>query len=142
MQCRRTWFDSWVGKIPWRRDRLPTPISLGFPRGSTGKQSACNAGGLGLIPGLGRSHGEGKGYPRQYSGLQNSMDCIVHGVAKSWTWLRGLRFSDNSQRTTNFNRFKKFIQHHQKSRKFKLQNNWMYFFNLLDWIFFIPTPNI
>ena len=58
---------------------------LGFPCGSAGKESACNAGDLGLIPGLGRSPGEGKGYPLQYSGLENSMDCIVHEVVKSWT---------------------------------------------------------
>ena len=55
--------------------------------GSVGKESACNAGHLGSIPGLERSPGEGKGYPLQYSGLENSMDCIVHGVSKSWTWL-------------------------------------------------------
>ena len=76
--------DSWVGKIRWRMDRLPTPIFLGFPRGSAGKQSACNSGHLGLIPWLGRSPGEGKGYPLQDSGLENSMDGIVHGVSKSW----------------------------------------------------------
>ena len=51
-----------------------------FPYGSAGKESTCNAGDLGSIPGLGRSPGEGKGYPLQYSGLENSMDCIVHGV--------------------------------------------------------------
>ena len=51
------------------------------------KESACNARDLGSIPGLGRSPGEGKGYPLQYSGLESSMDCIVHGVAKSWTQL-------------------------------------------------------
>ena len=62
-------------------------ILLGFPCGSAGKESACNAGDLGLIPGLGRSPEEGKGYPLQYSGLENSTDCIVHGVAKSWTRL-------------------------------------------------------
>ena len=55
-----------------------------FPCGSAGKESACNAGDQGLIPGWGRSPGERKGYPLQYCGLQNSMDCIVHGVAKSW----------------------------------------------------------
>ena len=60
---------------------------IGFPDSSVGKESACNAGDLGLIPGLGRSPGEGKGYPLQYSGLENSMNCIVHGVAKSWTRL-------------------------------------------------------
>ena len=58
---------------------------MGFPSGSTGIESTCNAGDLSLIPGLGRSPGEGKGYPLQYSGLENSTDCIVHGVAKSRT---------------------------------------------------------
>ena len=58
---------------------------MGFPCGSAGKESACNAGDLGSISGLGRSHGEGKGYPLQYSDLENPMDCIVHGVAKSRT---------------------------------------------------------
>ena len=57
----------------------------GFPCGSSGKESACNAGDLGSTPGLGRSPGEGKGYPLQYSGLENSMDCVVHGVGKSQT---------------------------------------------------------
>ena len=68
------------GRFPWRRDRLPTPVFLGFPCGSAGKESACNVGDLGSILRLGRSPGEGKGYPFQYSGLENSMDCIVHGV--------------------------------------------------------------
>ena len=58
-----------------------------FLVGSDGKESACNAWDLGLIPELGRSPGEENGYPLQYSGLENSMDCIVHGVARSWTWL-------------------------------------------------------
>ena len=57
----------------------------GFPGGSAGKESACNAGDLGSIAELGRSPGEGKRYPLQYSGLKNSMDNIVHGVAKSRT---------------------------------------------------------
>ena len=70
---------------PLERDRLPTPVFLDFPCGSAGKESACNAGDLGSIPGLGRSPGEGKGYPLKYSGLENSMDCIVHGVTKSGT---------------------------------------------------------
>ena len=64
-------------------DRLPTPVFLGFPCGSAGKESAHNVGDLASIPELGRSPGEGKGYPRQYSGLENFMDCIVHGVTKS-----------------------------------------------------------
>ena len=76
------WFDSWVRKIPWRRDRLPTPVFSGFPGGRAGKESTCNAGDLGSIPGLERSPGEGKGYPLQYSGLENSMDYIVHGLQR------------------------------------------------------------
>ena len=59
----------------------------GFPCGSAGKEFPYSAGDLGSIPGLGRSPGDGKGYPLQYSGLENSMDCIVHGVTKSWTRL-------------------------------------------------------
>ena len=59
-------------------------LSMGFPGGSAGKESACNAGDLGLIPGLGRSPGEGNGYPFQYSGLEKSMDYITHGVTKSY----------------------------------------------------------
>ena len=57
---------------------------MGFPGSSAGKELACNAGDLGSIPGLGRPPGEGNGYLLQYSGLENSMDCIVHGVTKSW----------------------------------------------------------
>ena len=73
---------------------IPLLIHGDFPCGSAGKESACNAGNLGSIPGLGGSPGEGKGYPLQYSGLENSMDCIVHGVAKSWTRLRDLTFRE------------------------------------------------
>ena len=72
---QETQFNSRVRKIPWRRDRLPTPVFLSFPCGSAGKESTCNVGDLGLILGLGRSPREGKGYPLQYSGL---------GVEKSW----------------------------------------------------------
>ena len=57
----------------------------GFSGGSAGKEYTCNAGYLGSIPGLGRSPGEGKDYPLQYSGLENSIDSIIRGVAKSWT---------------------------------------------------------
>ena len=65
---------------------------LGFPGGSDGKESACNVGDLGLIPGSGRCPREGNGYLLQYSCLENSMDraawwAIVHGVAKSRTGL-------------------------------------------------------
>ena len=67
-------------------------MALGFPGGSDSKESACNAGDQCSIPGLGRSPGEGNGYPLQCYGLENSMDreawqAIVHGVAKSWTQL-------------------------------------------------------
>ena len=79
-------FPQFVGRI------LLTPVFLDFPCGPAGKESACNAEDLGLIPGLERSPGEGKGYPLQYSGLENSMDCIVHAVTKSWTRLRDFRF--------------------------------------------------
>ena len=80
------------GEVCLRRDRLPTPVFLGFPGGSAGKESACNAGDLSLIPGLRRSAGEGKGYPRQVSGLENSMDCIDHGIAKSQAQWSDFRF--------------------------------------------------
>ena len=94
-QCRRPWFHSWVWKIRWRRVRLPTPVFLGFPGGSAGKESVCNAGDLGSVPGLGRSPGEGKSYPFQYSGLENSLDCIVHGATKNRTGLKAqTRLSD------------------------------------------------
>ena len=73
-----------LGRSDWRRNRIPTPVFLGFPCGSLGKESTSNARDLGSIPGLERSPGEEKGYPLQYSGLETSMDCIVHGVAKSW----------------------------------------------------------
>ena len=66
---------------PLEKDRLPTPVFLGFPGGSVGRESACNEGDQGSIPGLGRSPGEGKGYPLQYSGLENSMG--PRGLKKS-----------------------------------------------------------
>ena len=65
-------FDSWIRKFPWRRDRLPTPVSLGFLGGSDSNESACNEGDLGLILGLGRSPWKrGHGNPLQYSCLEN-----------------------------------------------------------------------
>ena len=66
---------------------------MGFPGGSAGKESACNAQDLGSIPGLGRCPGEGKGYPLQYSGLENSMDCTVHGISKSQTQMSYFHFT-------------------------------------------------
>ena len=75
-----------VGFLGWE-DPLEKGF-LGFPCGLAGKEFARNAGNLGSIPGLGRSPGEGKGYPLQCSGLENSMDCILHGVTMSQTQLR------------------------------------------------------
>ena len=72
---RRPRFDSWVRKIPWRRDRLITSVFLGFPYDSAGKKSICNAGDPGSIPGLGRSPGEGKGSSLQCCSLKNSTEC-------------------------------------------------------------------
>ena len=69
---------------------LPTPAFLGFPGGSASKESACNAGDLVSIPWLGRSLGEGNGYPFQYSGLENSRDCMY----SPW----GCKESDTSER--------------------------------------------
>ena len=63
--------DSWVGKIPWRKNRLPITVFLGFPSATDGKDSACNVGDLGSIPGLERSPGGGHGNPLQYSCLGN-----------------------------------------------------------------------
>ena len=71
LQCRRTQFNSWVRKIPWRRDRLPTPVFLDFPGVWDGKESTCNVGYLGSIPGLGRSPRRGHGNLLQYSCLEN-----------------------------------------------------------------------
>ena len=68
-------------------------VFQGFPDSSIGKESAYNAGDPGSIPGLGRSAGEGKGYPLQYSGLRNSINCIVHGAAKSQTQLSDFHFT-------------------------------------------------
>ena len=65
---------------------------MGFSGSLAGKESPCNAGDAGSTPGLGRFPGEGKGYPLQYSGLEKSMNCIVHGVTKSQTQLSDCHF--------------------------------------------------
>ena len=65
------------GRSAGERIGYPTPVFLGFPGGSAGKESACSVGDLGLMHGLGSSPREGNGYPLQYSGLENSMNCIV-----------------------------------------------------------------
>ena len=69
---------------------------VGFLGGSAFKESACNVEGVGSIPELGRSPEEGNGYPLQYPGLENSMDCVVHGAAKSWTRLSDFHFTSVS----------------------------------------------
>ena len=89
---RRPWFHFWVGKIHWGRDRLPIPVFLGFPCGSGSTEFTSNVGNLSSIPGLERSPGEWKCCPLQYSGLENSMDYIVHRVTKSQTQLSNFQF--------------------------------------------------
>ena len=74
-----------LGRSPGERDRLPAPVFFGFRCGSAGKESVRNVEDLDSIPRLGRCPGEGKDYPLLDSGLKNSTDCIVQGVAKSWT---------------------------------------------------------
>ena len=84
-QCRRHKrhrFSSWVRKMSWSRDRLSIPVFLGFLCESAGKESTCSEGDLGSIPVLGRFLGEWKGYPLQYSDLENPMDCTVPGAHK------------------------------------------------------------
>ena len=87
MQCRRPWSNSWVRKIHWRKDRLPTPVFLGFPGGSNGIEPTCHVRDLGLIPGLGRAPEEGKGY---YASIPawRILWTVVHGVTKIRTRLR------------------------------------------------------
>ena len=88
--CKRPPMDSWVGKIHWRRDSLPTPVFLGFPGGSAGEESTCNAGDLGSIPGLGRSAREGKGYPLQDSGASLVAQLVKNPPAMQETWVQSL----------------------------------------------------
>ena len=85
-------FSSTQTLIPWLFGHHFRTITVGLPCDSADKIFACNVGDLGLIPGLGRFPGEGKGYPLQYSGLENSMDSRVHGVTNSWTRLSDFHF--------------------------------------------------
>ena len=73
---------------------VKNPLAMRETWVRSGKESDCNAGDLALIPGWGRSPGEGNGYPLQYSGLENSIDCIVHGVSKSQTQLSDFHLSE------------------------------------------------
>ena len=97
-------------------------IIQGFPDSSVDKESACNAGDPGLIPGSGRSSGEGIGYPLQYSGLENSMDCIVHGVVKSQTRLSDFRMTCKRRLNSNQPRIRSHIypQHQRPLAKISL----------------------
>ena len=82
-------FERMEDKFIWKE----TYKELGLPCDSAGKESACSAGDLRSMPGLGRFPGEGKGYPLQYSGLENFMDYTVYGVAKGQTRLSDFRFT-------------------------------------------------
>ena len=93
LTMQETPFNSWVRKIPWRRDRIPTPVFLGFPGGSAGKESTCNVGDLGSISGLGRSPAGGHGNWLQDSclgnphGQRSQMGCSLWGsqrVGQDW----------------------------------------------------------
>ena len=90
--CSTAWKTSSIWNQQARSCLEGLSTYMGFPGGSAGKASACNAGDLGSIPGLGRCPGDGKGYTLQYSGLENPMDCIVHGVTKSQTRLSYFHF--------------------------------------------------
>ena len=98
----KKWPNAYKGTVPLHQEEIENIINrpitsteiktviknlLGFPCGSAGKESTCNTGDLGSIPGLGRCPGEGKGYPLQYSGLQNPRNCIIHWVTNSRTQL-------------------------------------------------------
>ena len=90
-------FQCEITKISFSGQKCVNPQLINdFPCDSADKESACKAGDLGLIPQWGRFLGERKGCPLQYSGLENFMDCIVHGVTKSWTWLRDFHFRNEN----------------------------------------------
>ena len=91
-KCAYKYFPIFKGIQCQLKNKAFPQLPRGFPGGSGGKESACNVGDLGSIPGWGRSSGDGKGYPLQDSGLKNSMDCIVHGVTKSQTQLSDFDF--------------------------------------------------
>ena len=101
LQCGRPWFDSWVRKIHWRRVRIPTPVFLGFPCGSDGKESTCNAEDLSSIPELGRSPGGRRGnpflvfLPGEYSWTEMPGGLQVTGSQKvrhDWVTFTSLQF--------------------------------------------------
>ena len=99
-QCRRSQFNSWVGDIRWRRDKLPTSVFLGIFYGLSGKESACNVGDLGLIPGLRRSPWRRERLPIPVFWPGEFMDCIVHGFTKSHAQLNNFHFSGKKEVAT------------------------------------------
>ena len=107
---------------------------MGFPCGLAGKESACHVGDLGLIPGLGRSPGEGNGYTLQYSGLKKSMDCIVHGVAKSRTLLSDFHSHFYMKCSLGISNFPKEVSSLSHSTVF------LYFFALITEEDFLISP--
>ena len=86
--------NSWVRKIPWKRDRLPSPVFMGFPGGSDGKESACKAEDPSSIPESGRSRGEGIGYPLQYSWAPLVAQTVKNPPAMQENWVRSLGWED------------------------------------------------
>ena len=94
LQCGRPGFHPWVEKIPWRRERRPTAVFLGFPGGSAGQESTCSAGDPGSIPGSGRSPGEGTGYPLQYSWASLVAQTVKNLPAMQETWVPSLGWED------------------------------------------------
>ena len=94
LQCRRPWFASWSGRSTGEGIGYPLQYSWASLVAQLVKNlPAVNAGDLGLIPGLGRPPGQGKGYPLPCSGLENPMGCIVHGVTKTGTRLSDFHFT-------------------------------------------------
>ena len=94
LAMQELWFDFWVRKICWRRDRLPTPVFLGFPCDSAGKESTCNAGDPSLISGSGRPFREGIGYPLQYSWASLVTQLVKNRPAMLQTWVQSLGWED------------------------------------------------
>ena len=111
--------------------------TMGFPGGSTGKESACNARDSGSIPGLGRSPGEGNSYPLQYSVLENSMDCIVHGVTKSQTRLSDFHFHHGGRILTKSVLGGRALEKYDFSKQFKLEKEPIRFPTLPEFPFYI-----
>ena len=118
-----------------------TETILGFPCSSAGKESTCSTGDLGSIPKLGRFPGEGKGYPLQYSGLENSTDCIVHGVTKSRTRLTDFHtrirtyIHTHTHTHTPFYKFTKFLDKNYENLSIThLIVFWVYSLNACQYI--------